>query len=72
MSFESEFMETFKHSILIGWNEEKQKWIAECSILNFQLEADSYKHIMADIMQKIFLQDDFAFTYAEAHKPKLD
>ncbi len=72
MSAESEFMEPFKHSILIGWNEEKQKWQAECPILNFQLDADSYKNLLADVVQKIFLLDDFAFTFAEAQRPKLD
>ena len=72
MSAESEFMEPFKHSILIGWNEEKQTWQAECPILNFQLDADSYKNLLADVVQKIFLLDDFAFTFAEAQRPKLD
>ena len=72
MSAESEFIETFKHSIVIVWDEGKQKWIAECSILNILLEADSYKNLLADVVQKIFLLDDFAFTFAEAQRPKLD
>ncbi len=69
MSAESEFIETFKHSIVIVWDEGKQKWIAECSILNILLEADSYKKLLADVIRKILLQDDYAFNFAEEHKP---
>lgn len=72
MNFENQFNETLKHSILIIWSEEKQKWAAECPMLNLRLEASSYKNLLADVVKKIVLQDDNAYTFAEEHKTKLE
>lgn len=72
MSVESAFMELFKHSIVISWNQEKQIWMAECPILNIRVEANSYKVLLADVVKKILLQEDYAFNFAEEHKPKLE
>lgn len=72
MSFESKFHETFKHSILIVWSDEKQKWTAECSILNIHLEATQYRELLADVVKQILLQDDQTFQTAEQHKPNLE
>ncbi len=72
MSFESKFHETFKHSILIVWSEEKQKWTAECPVLNIQLEAEQYRNLLAEIMKETLLQDDQVFQIAEQYKSSLE
>ncbi|MBP8005354.1 MAG: hypothetical protein KAZ18_00400 [Acinetobacter sp.] len=72
MSVESAFIELFKHSIVINWNHEKQMWMAECLVLNIRAEASSYKALLADVLKKILLQEDYAFNFAEEHKPKID
>lgn len=71
MSFETVFTETFKHSFLISWDDGKQKWIAQCSILNIDLESNQYKELLAELVKEILLQNDQAFRFAEQHKTKL-
>lgn len=72
MSFETVFTETFKHSILITWNEGKQSWIAQCPILNIDIESDEYKTILAELFKEILLRDDQIFQIAEQHKSSLE
>ncbi len=65
------FEDTFKHSIVILWNEEKKKWKAECIILNIRHEADTYKELVMGVMSKILVQDEYFFAASEHIKSQI-
>ncbi len=65
------FEDTFKHSIVILWDETKQKWKAECIMLNIRFEADTYKELIIGVISKIHAQDEYFFEASEKTKSKI-
>lgn len=71
MSFETDAMKIFSHTILITWNEQQQKWQAECLVLDLKIEADSYVNLIRDLIKSLSTCDEALLMQAEQHKPSV-
>lgn len=64
--------EVLQHSFLIVWNDEKQKWRVDCSLLKIRFDADTYKEALTELCRAILKSNISEDFHKDIEKYKVD